>query len=317
QLVLVIIAFAIGEMVFPLVQTIVAVEAGDARMRSFALVFNVGPSIALAISPLIGAGVVALFGMRAAFVLGALFSAVAVLFFARLTNPEVETSADQTSASSYRAAIREPSVRLVGTLLLLTVFSLSFGVAFIPTFLEDVRGFEPSGITALAALPALGSAAFGLIVARNKRLQQVPLIATAIPVGAMSLGFLMIRETAFLPLLMLAFFLRGGLFSAWATLISALGELAPARLRTRSFALLEMAGGVAFASGPMVAGLMYARRETLPFEIAIVLVIGLVPLFVIAQRLADRMPKTGSSNGGANRMEPVNTEPPGASKPAT
>ena len=53
-------------------------------MRSFALVFNVGPSIALAIAPLIGAGLVALLGLRSAFVLGAVFSAISVYFFSKL-----------------------------------------------------------------------------------------------------------------------------------------------------------------------------------------------------------------------------------------
>ena len=37
QVMLVVVAFAVGEMIFPLVQMIVAAEAGDQRMRSFAI----------------------------------------------------------------------------------------------------------------------------------------------------------------------------------------------------------------------------------------------------------------------------------------
>ncbi|MBX3070819.1 MAG: MFS transporter [Thermomicrobiales bacterium] len=301
QLLLVIVAFAVGEMVFPLIQTIVTAEAGDQRMRAFALVFNVGPSIALAISPLIGAGAVALFGMRAAFVLAAIASAIAVIFLLGITNPTTLPVEASVAPATYRAAAREPGFRLVGTLLLITIFSLSFGVAFIPTFLKDIRGFSPSEVTALGALPAVGSAVFGLVVARNRRLQGIPFVTAAIPVGLMSIVFLIMRETAFLPLLCFAFFLRGGLFSVWAMLISALGELAPERLRTRSFALLEMIGGVAFAMGPIVAGVIYSRRATLPFEIAIVLALCLVPVFVLAQRKANVMPKQGSSGPSGDR----------------
>ncbi|MEZ4500580.1 MAG: MFS transporter [Thermomicrobiales bacterium] len=294
QLLLVIITIAIGEMVFPLIQTIVASEAGAQRMRAFALVFNVGPSVALAISPLVGAGVVAIFGMRAAFLLGALTSALAIVFLRRVRNARTAPVDPIETPASYRAAISEPGFRLVGSLLLITIFSLSFGVAFIPTFLEDMRGFAPSEITALGSLPAVGSAVFGLTVARNRALQRSPFLAAAIPVGLMSIVFLILRESAFLPLLVTAFFLRGGLFSTWATLISALGELAPERLRTRSFALLEMIGGMAFALGPMIAGFLYARRVTLPFEIATLLALCLVPCFILAQRRANRMPKQGS-----------------------
>jgi MFS family permease len=289
QLILIVLMLAIGEMVFPLIQTLVAAGAGDQRMRSFALVFNVGPSIALAISPLIGAGLVAAFGMRSAFVLGALFSVLSLVSFSRLREIALPQPAEDAPKASYRAAWQEPGVRLVGGLLLVTVFSLSFGVSFIPTFLEDVRGFAASEIAALSALPALGSAAFGLGVARIGALQRMPFIAAAIPVGSMALAFLIFRQSSLLPLLVLAFLLRGGLFSAWATMISALGELAPERLRSRSFALLEMIGGLAFALGPMIAGLAYARRATLPFDVAIVLAVALVPLFLWGQRRANRM----------------------------
>ncbi len=296
QLLLVVLALAIGEMVFPLVQTLVAAESGDRRMRSFALVFNVGPSIALAISPLVGAGMVALLGMRSAFVLGALFSAISVLFFTRIEVSSSVAGRDSARSATYAEVTHNSAFRLVGLLLLLSVFSLSFGVAFIPTFLKDVRGYAASEITALGALPALGSAIFGLGVARIRRLQQSPLIAAAIPVGAMSLAFLILRETAALSLIMMAFLLRGGLFACWATLISALGELAPERLRSRSFAMLEMIGGMAFASGPMIAGILYGRRETLPFEIAFILALGMVPLFVLAQRRTDNMPKSDAAD---------------------
>ena len=111
QLLLAVIAVAV---VFPLVQTIVAAEAGDQRMRSFALVFNVGPSIALAIAPLIGAGLVALLGLRSAFVLGAVFSApISRCFFSKLVEPEVHSPA---VALIQRATARRSGSRASGSL---------------------------------------------------------------------------------------------------------------------------------------------------------------------------------------------------------
>ncbi|CAN5884301.1 hypothetical protein BH24CHL4_BH24CHL4_25360 [soil metagenome] len=317
QLILVVVAFAVGEMIFPLVQTIVAAEAGDQRMRSFALVFNVGPSIALAISPLIAALLVALLGLRSAFVLGAIFSAISVYFFTRIVEPAVQAPVENAAPVSYQSALREPGVRLVGGLLLVTIFSLSLGVSFIPTFLEDVRRFEPAEIAALGALPAIGSAVYGLGVARIRTLQRLPFIAAAISVGLMSITFLVMRETAFLPVLAVAFLLRGGLFATWATLISALGELAPPRLRSRSFAILEMIGGLAFSLGPMAAGLLYARRETWPFDVATVFAILLVPVYVLAQRKANAMPRVSPVPVQAPESRAPLIDEPEIAEPAT
>lgn len=311
QLLIVVAAISIGELVFPLVQSIVASEAGDQRMRSFALVFNVGPSIALAAAPLIGALLVGFFGMRSAFLLGAVFSLLSLTQLAKISEPETDSSNAATTATSYLAATRLQSVRLIGGLLLITVFSLSLGVAFIPTFLKDVRGFEPAGITALGSLPAIGSAMLGLAVARLMWLQRRPFIACAISVGLMAIVLLVIRESSFLPLLMVAFVLRGGLFSTWAMLISALGEYAPASLRSRAFAILEMIGGLAFSLGPIIAGLLYSQRKTLPFEVAIILALMLVPAYILAQRRANRMPKTDDGRRTtSNAVAPAESDQP-------
>lgn len=288
QLLVMVVFAAIGEMVFPLIQTLVATEAGEDKMRSFALVFTVGPSIALAISPLLSGGLVALFGMRAAFLLGAVFTLLSLVFLRQIQEPPVVTMEEAGPPRSYRAALANPSVRLLMLLLLAVVFSLSLGIAFIPTFLEDVHGMAPARIAAMGSLAAVGSAVFGLAVARIRRLQRLPFIAVAMAVTAMALAFTIFRTTSWYPLLTLAFFLRGGFFSAWAMLLSVLGEVAPEAVRSRAFALMEMAGGIAFALGPIVAGFLYATSGTLPLEVATVLSLALVPLLLLVQRYGRR-----------------------------
>jgi MFS family permease len=98
------------------------------------------------------------------------------------------------------------------------------------------------------------------------------------------IGLAIFRTSSAFSLILFAFFCRGGLFSAWAMLSAALGELAPAVHRARAFALCEMLGGLAFSIGPMVAGVLYARRETLSFDIAIVLGLILLPILITVQR---------------------------------
>jgi MFS family permease len=284
QLVVMLVGGAIGELVFPLLQVLVAAQSGEQRMRAFALVFTVGPSAALIVSPLISGALVALFGMRAAFVFAAVCSIVSLYFLSKIEEPSGAVMHGSAGRSGYRDAIQDPGVRLIAILLFVTVFSLSLGIAFIPTFLEDVRGMDAALIATLSAGAAVGSACFGLAVARIHRLQRAPFLAVGMAVAATAIGFVIFRSTALPALLAIAFFCRGGLFSAWAMLSAALGDLAPATHRARAFALVEMTGGIAFSLGPIVAGQLYARRATLSFDVAILLSLALVPVLFAAQR---------------------------------
>ncbi|MEA2598881.1 MAG: hypothetical protein QOF01_5350 [Thermomicrobiales bacterium] len=296
---------AMGEIAFPLLQALVATQAGDQRMRSFAVIFTVGPSIALVVSPLMSGAVVALWGMRAAFVLAAAFTAVSLIFLARIHAPPAAPRHASEPGSSYRAAFADPIVRMVAGLLLVTIFSLSLGTSFVPNFLEDVRGMNPAEITTIGAASAVGSAVFGLAVARLRRLQRSPFVAVATAIALTAIGFVLYRFASALPLIALAFFFRGGLFSAWAMLSASVGELARPDHRTRAFALCEMVGGFALSLGPVVAGPLYSRRPPFPFEVATGLALLLVPTLLFAQRRAHRLSAhtAGTSAPGALETE--------------
>lgn len=282
---------AVGELAFPLIQSLVAAEAGEQRIRSFAMVFTVGPSVAMAIAPLVSGALVAVWGMRAALLLAAACTLASLYFFWRVEEPASLKRGAHVHESSYRAAFAVPIVGTIAVLLLLTVFSLSLGTAFIPTFLKDVRGMDPAVIATMGAVAALGSAVFGLAVTRIHKLQRSPFAGVAIAVVVSGVGFFIFRSTPIVALLLLGFFCRGGLFSSWAMLSAALGDLTPVAHRARAFALCEMAGGLAYAAGPIVAGPLYTRRATLPFDTAIVLCVLLVPVLVVAQRRITGLPR--------------------------
>jgi MFS family permease len=288
-----VIGTSIGTLAHPLLQSIVASQAGTQQMRSFALVVSVGPSIALIISPLISGAVVALWGMRAAFVLAAIFTMIAIGFISRVAEPEPHARNETRQDAGYRATLGTPIIRIIVILLLITVFSLSLGTSFIPNFLEDVRGMDAAVITTMSAIAAVGSAIFGLAVARLRRLQRVPFLTVALAVGLTAIGLLLFRVTGAIPLIVVAFLCRGGLFSAWAMLAAGIGEFATPAQRTRAFALCEMVGGFALAVGPIVAGPLYSYRATLPFDVALLLAMALIPLLVVVQRRAHGMRTTG------------------------
>jgi len=86
------------------------------------------------------------------------------------------------------------------------------------------------------------------------------------------------------------------LFSAWAMLAAGIGEFATPAQRTRAFALSEMVGGFALAAGPMVAGPLYSHRATLPYDVAILLALALIPLLVVVHRRARRLSSTSQTS---------------------
>jgi MFS family permease len=277
---------SMGSVAFPILQSLITAQAGDQQMRAFTIVCSIGPSIALIVAPLVSGAVVALWGMRAAFILGACCSVAALYFFSRIKVPSATPHHGTRPSSTYRSALGDPATRAIALLLLLTIFFLSLGLSLVPNFLEDVRGMEPAEITTIGAAAAIGSMSLGLVVARVRRFQRVPFALVAVAIALTIVSLVLFRFAAVLPLVVLAFFFRGGFFAAWAMLAAAAGELAPAQHRVRAFALCEMVGGFAISFGPVVAAPLYSYRAELPFEVAIVLASLLVPALFLVQRWA-------------------------------
>ena len=281
---------AIGELVFPLLQTHVATHAGERRIRAFTLIFTVGPSIALFISPLLSGLLVATWGLRAAFVLAALLSTISIVCFALTKRDLPSPTGHQAELSGgYRAAFAEAAIRRVLILQGVTVFILALGTSLAPNFLESTRGLEPARIATLGAGSAIGSMLFGVAVTRITSLQRNPIAAASIPVFATSIAFAIFITQGALGWIAFAFVLRGGLFSAWALYAAALGEIAPARYRARTFAMVEMLGGAAFSLAPIFAGRLFEVRASLPLMVASILGIVLLPILLISQRAAHRV----------------------------
>ncbi len=290
QLLLMVLGAAIGELAFPLLQAHVASHTGSDRVRAFTLVFTVGPSIALFLSPLLAGLLVWQWGLRSAFVLATTFTLASIACFARIGRPSEREGRPPLlkESSSYRAAFADLSVRRVLILQGATIFALSLGTSFIPTFLEDVRGMSAAQIATYGAGAALGSTLFGLVLTRVRRLQRAPFVGVAIAVACTASGFLLFVATGLPALVAMAFVLRGGLFSSWALFSAALGEVAPEVHRPRAFALGEMIAGSAFSFAPMVAGPLFALKAETPLTVAFFLALVLIPLLLRAHGAAQR-----------------------------
>jgi MFS family permease len=272
------IGIAAGSMAFPIVLSHVAANAGKERVRAFALVVTIGPSVAFLIAPLISSGFIALFGLRSPFVVSALFSLISVLIFTRIKsdhNP-VEEGREAVAGESYRTALAVPQVRSVLLLKFLTIFILGLGAQLLPNYLRQVGGHSDDLIALLASLSAVGSMGFGFLLVRNKRFASSPMRGAGIAVAGVSIGYLLFLQPEVLPVIVVGFILRGGLFSSIALFSAALGDVTPDRNHHHIFTISEILIVAGFTLAPIVAGLLYNIWPALPLVVAASLSVPLI-----------------------------------------
>ncbi|HET7094550.1 MAG TPA: hypothetical protein VFI22_13750, partial [Thermomicrobiales bacterium] len=261
---------------------------------AFTLVFNVGPAVAFGLAPLISGAAIAFWGMRAAFLFGAVLTAASMLFFSRLSGDRIHH--DDRPPSTYREALAHPGVGRLLALQFATIFSLSLGISLLPNFLADVRGFAPATVAILAGIGSFGSVLFGLAVTRSPFLQRSPFLAAALASCGVVVTLVVCATSAAHWPIVVAFLGRGGLWSAWGLFVAGLSEIiGDGAHRARAFALSEMLGGMAFFSAPMLAGQLYDIAPVTPIVVSIALALAMAPILLWSQRRFAPAAKPGGS----------------------
>jgi MFS family permease len=249
-------------------------ESGDeaSRGRRFLLIYTIGPGIAFLGAPLLGAAVAEAFGLRAVFVVLAIGISISAAFFSlvRPTPP-----AAHTAGSGYLAVLRH---RPSGGLCLLSMgsmFVIYLGLTLAPNFLHNERGISFGLIGAFGSLVAVGSISAGLSLTKGMRLGRSlnGALATMLFFPAVFLLMLDGRSAAVVGG---AYLLVGIASVSQQAFYGPLGEVTPAHLRTRSFALLEVTNGTGLMLAGFASGALYAVRPSLPLWIALVGSVGII-----------------------------------------
>jgi MFS family permease len=297
---------ALGELVFPAIQTYVAGNAGANPTHAFNMVITIGPASALIVTPVIAGAVIAIFGMPGAFILSALFMAIASLFVSRMTfRDETAFPNAPTERASYRAVWNHASSRRIIVLHGLTILALAVGSSLIPNFLQDQRGLSPQAVSILSAGAAMGTVAYGFFSARNGRLRNSPMLGAALAAALTASGYLMFAALDVLPAIGIAYVLRGGIFSAWALFLAAMGQTAPAHFRTRAFAIVEILGGSAMSFGPVVASQLYGADPRWPFIVSALATFAMAGVLVTSHRRSARAPRVDVAETAPGPVESV------------
>jgi MFS family permease len=271
-----IVVMGVGNIAFPAISKVIADSTDDrGRTRAFTLIYTVGPSTALLLSPSLGGLLADVVSLRAIFFAGAIAQGIAVFFFTRLR--PVEAHASQVSSAGYREVLAHRPILVVCGMFLGLLLVLTTGFTLVPNYLKDVHGIGVDTIGQFGSVFAVGSVLIGIVIARVKFFSK-PLNALLLTTLLCPVAFLLLIGGSGTPVFAVAYLCRGGYLVSWGLIYAALGEVTPERLRSRSFALAEVLGGTGFAIAPFLAGALYEAGPRVPLVVALV---GVIPLVLV------------------------------------
>src|SRR5699024_8381198 len=110
-----------------------------------------------------------------------------------------------------------------------------------------------------------------------------PMRGSAVAVGGVALGYLLLMQPALMPLVVVGFVLRGGMFSSISLFSAALGEVTPERNHHHVFTLSEILIVGGFTLAPLLAGFLYTVSPRLPLIASIAVSVPLAIYLVRVQ----------------------------------
>ncbi len=171
QLLPAILIMSVGNVSFPVISKAIADSSDDAtRTRAFTLIYTVGPSSALIISPLLAGPLADGVALRAIYFAAAAASAISVIFFTRLR--PVEISVDDEPGGGYRDVFAFRPILIVCGVFMALLLVLTTGFTLVPNYLQDVHGVGIRAIGQFGSVFALGSVILGVAIARVKGLSR-------------------------------------------------------------------------------------------------------------------------------------------------
>jgi MFS family permease len=263
------------------------------RTGAYTMVYSVAAGIGTLIGPPLGGIAAGMVALRAPFVASiAVFAVATALTLALRRNPRPDgdppaEEAETAVALGYRDLLRMPAVVSVSVLHALAPLALSIGTVLLPLFLESVRDVSVSRIGVLGALSAAGGLLLGLYAGRSRTLGR-PFAGMMITVGLVMASLALIRLFDVFAIIAVAFVMRGAYNVVWAMMTAALSEVTPEGGRGRAFGLAEFCAGIGDTAAPLMAGWLYATRETLPLEVSVLACVPLLGAVLLSGWLARR-----------------------------
>jgi hypothetical protein len=265
---------AAANMAWPSVSRVID-ESGDESTRAyrFLMIYTIATSVPLLVAPLVGSLLAAAFGLRSVFAALTVGLFVSACFFLQV---RPAGRATRTATGGYLAVLRHRPTALLCGLGLAGLFSSWLGLTLAANYLHNERGLSVGAIGAFGSLIAAGGIASGLAVSRVPRLGR-SLNGTLLTFALLPVVFGLMLAGRSVAVVGAAYLCWGFASVAQQTFFGPVSEVTPAHLRTRAFALLEVAYSAGIMLAGFASGLLYGVDPALPLWLALagsLLVVG-------------------------------------------
>ncbi len=260
---------------FPVISSVIADVAGRgrARIRAFTMILNVGPSVALLITPALGGILAEQISLRAIFVAAAIFNVAGFLVFRRMSDREVRVQ--HGPPVTYAEPFRDSGTRTILLLAFAVVFASILGVTLVPNLLQNVHDVPIGHIGFLGSLAAVGSISLGLLL-NNLKVFENSMLGFSMAISSVAVALALFVFGQELWIFAIAFMLRGGLLATFSVMYATLSEAAPDRIRNRAYVLAELMAGLGFTLAPFAAGWFFEVRPQLPMIAGMAVLIPII-----------------------------------------
>ena len=219
-------------------------------------------SLGLIASTLLTGVLAQVISLRALFWMATGFSALAALCIWFL--PAKEPPRLVLPALRYRDLMRYPAFRV-----LLVLFSVVTVIIFIPwtftaLYAREAAHVDNVWIGVLMSILYLGSVLLGLSLGRLRRSLGSVGIVLCFEAAYVVSAVLLLSSTA-LPILGLAFFLRGAFWSFRQVMTAVIGEVLPDHAMARGYGLFALITGAVVVAAYPIGGWMYGHQVSIPF----------------------------------------------------
>lgn len=257
-----------GFVLAPLGAYITEARGAQSVQRALSLVYA-GFWAGTIVSPTLGGWIGDTFGLRYGYLGGFAAFTLSTLVVALARHQPVVAVAH--GAGRYRALVGNRPFLEYLALAFVALLAMQVGLPFMPTFVEEVRGYEVSVVGLLGSISSVGIVlANTLLGSRSPRLGF--LLAQAFIFGSM-LALLLIASW---PGLVAAYALRAG-WSLAHTMVSAQsGRLVGKGESGLAYGLAETVAGGAMMLGPLAAGSLYGWSTAAPFVVSAAALAGLL-----------------------------------------
>ena len=196
--------------------------------------------------------------------------------------PRKERVAAPSNGVRYRELLRFPAYRVLLALFTVVTAIIFIPWAFTPLYAREVAHVDNVWIGALMSGLYLGSVIIGLSLGRLRRSRGSVAIVLGFEAAYVLSAILLLSSMA-LPVLGVAFFLRGAFWSFRQVMTAVIGEVLPDYAMAKGYGLFSLVTGASAVLAYPIGGWMYGRQAAMPFWSSAVLMASAMLITVLVR----------------------------------